>query len=267
VAQRGRQTDSRYPGPTLRDWALAAVGLLFVAGALLVFQREPAMAVGTIALFGACAALGVRNVVRKRRFARLRPLSVEIVGGVPLRPSRLYTALLGGGVLSVGLALVPPGLDGRLVLLICAGVMVLAGAFLLGGVAKGKLPIGFVQFDEGGLTVGQRTSTFTIGWDNVLGVWPGEFHDNAVLFLSVRDLAALAVHPAEAKARTMARLSLDQRVVGAHVMILTGSYGIDLPLLVAAIEGYVSDPASRAGLAVPRLSAAARPSGRDPSPS
>lgn len=256
VLGRRRQTDSRYPGPGLKDWALVAVGLAAMAAGLLMLRREPMVAVGIIALFGAVAALGLLTVVRKLRFARLRPLSVEIVGGVPLRPSRLYTVLLGGGVAGVGFAIVPWGLTGPVVLLACAAVMILAGGFLLGGVAMGKLPVGLLQFDEDGLTVGQRTSTFTIGWDNVLGVWPGDFHDNAVLLLSVRELGALAVRPPEAKARTIARLRLDERVVGAHVMILTGSYGIDLPLLVTAIERYVSDPASRAGLSLRRLPSA-----------
>jgi len=44
--------------------------------------------------------------------------------------------------------------------------------------------------------------------------------------------------------------------VKAHVMVTTESYGIDLPLLAAAIERYAGDPASRAGLSVPRLRSA-----------
>lgn len=41
--------------------------------------------------------------------------------------------------------------------------------------------------------------------------------------------------------------------VGAHVMILSSQYRIELPLLVSAIERYVREPRARAGLAIPRL--------------
>jgi hypothetical protein len=36
-------------------------------------------------------------------------------------------------------------------------------------------------------------------------------------------------------------------------MVMSSQYGIDLPFLVRAIERYVTEPESRAGLAVPRL--------------
>lgn len=237
------------------------VGLTFVAMGLFNLRRDPAMAVGCIALFGLCAALGIRNIVRKRRNAQLRPLSVEIVGGVPLRPNRLYTTLVGGSILVLGLALIPGGLSGPKPLLLCAAVMIAAGGAIVAGVLFGKLPVGSLQFDEGGLTIGERADRFTVAWDNVRAVWPGEFHDNAALFLTVRDLDALLVHPVAAKARVIRRLRTNEAWVTAHVMILTGSYGLDLPLLVAAIESYVGDPTARTGLSVRRLPA---PSARQP---
>lgn len=257
----GRHTRraSRFPGPALKDWALLGIGLGFVAIGFSIRSIRPTAALGTIVFFGACAAVGWSNILRKRRFARLRPLSVEIVGGVALRPLRFKTALLGAGVLAVGLALLPLGLTGPIVVLVCVIVTITAGAFVLGGVVLGKLPVGFLQFDEAGLTIGQRSSSFTIGWDNIRSACPGEFHDNAVLLLSVRDLGALSVQPPEAKNETIARLRSNEAWVGAHVMVMTGTYGIDLPLLVVAVERYVTDPASRAGLSRPRLSA---PSGQ-----
>ena len=250
---RDRQNASRFPGPTLKDWALLTIGLVFVALGVAMARVRPAAGVGTIVFFGACAAVGWMNVVRKRRFARLRPLSVEIVGGVKLRPLRLQAGLLASGILIVGLALLPLGLTAPVAVLVCIVIMIAAGAFVLGGVLMRKLPVGFLQFDERGVTIGQRASSFLIDWDNILAARPGEFHDNAVLLLSVRDLGALVVHPPEAKAKTVARLHSSEVWLGAHVMIMTGTYGIDLPLLAAAVERYVSDPNSRRGLSVPRL--------------
>lgn len=252
----GRQIhDPRYPGPTLKDWALVAIGFGFVALGLWVMPSKPE-AFGVIAFFGACAAVGVWNVARKLRAAKLRPLSVEVVGGTPLRPSRLRLGLLGGGILGVGLALLTvPSVP--VVVLVCVAVMILAGGFVLLAVLLGKLPVGFLQFDEEGLTVGQRNATFAIGWDNVAAVWPGEVHDNATLFLNVRDLEALVVRPPEAKQQVIQSLLSSQAWVHAHVMVMTEMYGLDLPLLVAAIERYAQEPASRAALAVRRLRAGA----------
>jgi hypothetical protein len=48
-------------------------------------------------------------------------------------------------------------------------------------------------------------------------------------------------------------LRLSRATVGAHVMIMTSLYGIDLPFLVTAIERYVADPEARKGLSLPRL--------------
>lgn len=223
---------------------------------VLLIRREPMVAIGCIVFFGACLVMWCVNIGRKLRFARLRPLSVEIVGGVPLRPSRVRTALLGGSVLVVGLGVLPLGLARSTMVTACAVLMMAVGALLLGGVLLRKLPVGFLQFDEVGLTVGERIGNFTIGWDNILGAWPAEFHDNAALFLSVRNLDGLTVSPPEAKQKVIVRLRRNEAWVGAHVMVLTGSYGIDLPLLAAAIGRYVTEPNSRAGLSVPRLPAA-----------
>lgn len=249
----GRQpeTDARYPGPTIKDWAVVLIGLGFVALGLWVSPGKPE-ALGLVAFFGAIAAVGLWNVVRKLRAAKLRPLSVEVLGGVPLRPSRLRMGLLGGGIFGVGLALLTVP-NKPIIILVCIAVMIAAGGFVLGAVLLGKLPVGFLQFDEAGLTVGQRNAVFTIGWDNIAAVWPGELHDNATLFLNVHDLGAVDVRPPEAKQQVIRSLLSSQAWVRAHVIVMTETYGLDLPLLVAAIEGYVREPESRARLAVRRL--------------
>jgi len=85
------------------------------------------------------------------------------------------------------------------------------------------------------------------------GALPGEFHDNPVLLLWLSNLNRVNVQPPEARARALASLARNQSWVGAHVMILSSHYRIELPYLVSAIERYIAEPQARQGSAVPRL--------------
>jgi len=133
--------------------------------------------------------------------------------------------------------------------------MIAAGAVLLIGLLFGYLPDGFLQFDPAGMTIGARRYSMTLPWDAIADARPGEFHDNPVLLLWLSDLNRVNVQPPEARARALASLARNQRWVGAHVMILSSQYGIELPYLVSAIERYIAEPQARQGLAVPRLPA------------
>jgi len=243
----------RFPGSGLTEWLVAGLSLAFVAVGVAMLRDRSEFAVPVLAFFGVCAAVAIVTIVRKYRFARLRPLAVEIVGGVPIRPSRTYVAVLAATLLGLGFVLLPYALRESIVLLLCTGTMLATGAFLAVGLIMGRLPVGFLQFDPGGLTIGQRRASFTLPWDAIARVAPGEFHDNAVLLLWVRDMDAVLVRPPGLRARVVAGLRSNRKWVGADVMIMSSQYGIDLPLLVSAVERYVADPHAREGLAVPRL--------------
>jgi hypothetical protein len=92
-------------------------------------------------------------------------------------------------------------------------------------------------------------------WDSIQAVRSGEFHDNPVLLLWVRDPHSVLVEPPQAGPRALKTLHSNLAWVGAHVMILTSQYRIDLPFLATAIEAYVTKPETRDALGVPRLAA------------
>jgi hypothetical protein len=255
-SRQGRpMKNPQFPGPSFRDWALGFVSLAFVVLGLLVLPRNPDVAVPAVAFFGVCGAFAVSNVHRKWRFARLARLNVEVVGGVPIRPSRAQIAMLGGTLFSLGSLLMVYWRSGPLLVAVCLVIMIGSGGFLLLGLVLGKLPVGFIQFDPEGLTIGRRRDVFTVPWGQVVGVAPAEFHDNPVLLLQIGDLNAVVVRPDSARARVIAQLNANPSMMGAHVMIFASQFGIDLPVLVAAVERYAADPNARQSLARPRLGA------------
>lgn len=247
--------DHRYARPTPLEWLALVVGVTFTAGGFFALFDKPKVAVPTIVFFGFCAAMAARTVWRKRRFARMQLLSVEIAGGVPLRPSRAYLTLLGLALSVVGTVLVVYWRDAPLVVQLCAWLIAGAGALLLLGIVTRRLPIGFLQFDPAGLTIGRRRDSYLIPWDAIAAVRPGEFHSNPVLLLWLHDPSLVVAKPPRAHARVVASLHSSANWVGAHVMVMSSQYAIDLPLLVTAVERYVTDARAREGLAVPRLSA------------
>lgn len=245
--------EQRYAGPGLREWSVLVISVAFAACGFVALFDKPRAGVPTLAFFGACAALAARTVLRKRRFARLRLISAEIVGGVPIRPSRSYLAVFALALSSLGTVLLVYWRDASVVVLICVWMIASAGALLLLGLVTGYLPVGFLQFDPAGLTIGRRRDAFTLPWDSIAAVRPGEFHDNPVLLLLLQDPSLVLVTPAHARGRVIATLKSNMKWVGAHVMIMSSHYAIDLPFLVTAIERYIADPCARDRLAVPRL--------------
>lgn len=250
-----RTNPGQYRGPGFRDWLLLVLGIAFVVSGLVLLRRKPDVAVPCLALFGVCSVVSANNVLRKRRFARFGPMTVEIVGGTPIRPLRSRIGLLGATLLALGIVLLSYWHSGPILVLACILVMAAGGAALLIGLLFGYLPVGFLQFDPDGMTVGSRGYSISLPWDAIAGVGPGEFHDNPVLLLWLNDLNRVGVQPSRARARALANLASSQRWVGAHVMIMSSHYGIELPYLVSAIERYLAEPQARQGLAVPRLPA------------
>ena len=242
-----------FPRPGVRDWAFLATSLGFVGAGFVLLPSERDGAIVTIAFFGACALVAGSTVVRKLRFHRLRPIHAEIAGGVPIRPARSAAGSLGAALLLLGSILVVFGRGHGLVFWAIAWFIALVGAVVLLGVVTGRLPVGYVKFDAPGITLGRRRWSFTIPWDRIARLAPGEFHDNPVLLLWVDEPGAVRAHPAEYQPRVEAELVRSYEWVGAHVMLMTSQYGLDLPLLMRALERYVADPSSRSELSRPKL--------------
>jgi hypothetical protein len=98
--------DATYARPSVGDWVLLAIGSGFVALGIFIFPSHHDVGIVTISFFGLCAVTFADTIVRKLRFRRLRPLHAEIVGGVPIRPSKLVLGRLSASIFVFGVLLV-----------------------------------------------------------------------------------------------------------------------------------------------------------------
>jgi hypothetical protein len=245
--------DALPPGPSWRDWGLLAVNLGFVGMGLFILPGKFDVGIVTIAFFGFCALVPITTILRKQRNRRLRPVRAAVIGGMPIRPSRLRTAALAGGMLALGSTLIVFGVGYPLPFRIVAWLIAGAGTFLAFGMSLGKYPVGHLMFTPQGITIGLRRYATTVSWDDMLAWDAAEFNDNPVLRIWLRPGATLVVNPPAWTARAESALASNHAWLGAPIAIMTSTYALDLPLLIKAIERYVREPASRGELDSSRL--------------
>jgi hypothetical protein len=232
---------------------LLAVNLVFVGMGLFLLPAKFDVGIVTIAFFGFCALVPITTILRKQRNRRLRPVRAAVIGGIPIRPSRLRTAALAGGMLALGITLIVFGTGYPLPFRVVAWLIAGVGACLTLGVSLGKLPVGHLMFTPQGITIGLRRYATTVSWDDMLACDAAEFNDNPVLRIWLRPGASLVVNPPAWTARAEGSLASNQAWMGAPIAIMTSIYALDLPLLLVAIERYVREPASRSELDSSRL--------------
>src|SRR5690606_19335795 len=147
-----KPTISKLDKVTFTDWLLALIGLLFILAGLVIIQKDFKTGITTLSFFGVCFAVFVHTILRKLRLQRQSPLTVAVVGGVPIWPSRLRAGMLGLGLVGLGsiLALFQPGES--LIFLGCALLMMAVGGVIVVGLITGLLPKSYLQFDPPGIT-------------------------------------------------------------------------------------------------------------------
>lgn len=256
---RERSNTARYRGPTWRDWLLLTIGLTFVLMALIILPRKPDVGIVTLAFFGSCFMVFLSNILRKFRFRRFRTVGIDVAGGVPIRPPRWRVLLLGGWLLILGAIMVRFGATYPMMFRLLGGFVAVVGAALLAGVPMGWLPRGYLQFDSEGLTIDHGRWRALIPWDQFADIREAELHDNPVMLISVDDVEAIVFEPPEIRPRALRAIASTQAWHGAHLMIMTSHYGIDLPVLTAAIARYANDRSARQD-----LGARALPEGEGP---
>ena len=229
-------------------WARFFGCLAFVAGGLFLLDSNFDVAVVTIAFFGSCAIIGAIPIVRKLRPVQPAPDHVEIMGGVPIRPSK--GILLTIGLWLVALAVITLafgwsyGIIYRAVMLGFLGL----GCYILIGLYLGRLPAHYLQFDPSGITFGERGFSYRVQWDNISGSGAGEINGNAALLLQLYQPDAIEVAPPGRKTRALKALVRNEQFYGAHVIIMTTQYRMDVSLLAQAIDRYIREPEARSEL-------------------
>lgn len=234
------------------DWLLIVINTVFVAAGIIMLPREPTGGILTLAFFGSCLVIAVRVVVGKLRARRFTAERIDVAGGVPIRPSRIFLPLLGGWLAVLGVILYVFGGELPLIFRAIAVFIAIVGVAVLVLSLTGVISAGFLQFDPDALTIAQRKWRVRIPWDDIDGVHEGEFASNPLLFLTLSDLGRLEIEPADARGPAMDQIHKTQSDMGADFAINTWHYGIPLPLLSTTIAHYVVNSAARAELR-PRL--------------
>lgn len=250
----GSSPDEGAPsGPSRRDWALLVTCAIFVAMGVFILPSKLDVGIVTIVLFGLAGVAPITTIVRKRRDRRERPLRAAIVGGVRIGASRLRLAMLALALLLLGGTLVWFGGGYPTTFRVLAWFVGVIGLLLCVAVALRWLPVGHLMFTPQGLTMGHRGYTVFIRWDDMLALDGVEVHDNPALRLWFRPGATVAVEPPTFTQRALSAMATNEGWFGAPIVIMTGTYALDLPPLLKAFERYINDPASRPELDSSRL--------------
>lgn len=244
-------------GPTVRDWALLAVSLAFVAaGLLLLFVgREPRLALLCLLFFGACAVVFVGVIARKRRAARQAAdprLVPEIPGGRTIRADR--GRIVRSGVGLVGAAIVGAALGSELgtAFVVLCGLLGLLGLGGLAAVGLGYTGRTWLRLEPAALWVSDGRCAHPIAWDNICTVDLIETDAQPIVRIRVADAQALvaAAEPRRAAGRVARSIGWCRGLYDADVVLLPRALGLDEQALLRAVARYAGDPAARAGLAV-----------------
>ena len=234
-----------HPRPSFQDWLLLAIGIAFVAIGLVILPSNPDTGIVTLAFFGSCLAVFASVIARKLRYRKFVASKVDVVGGIPIRPKKALMVVMGLWMLVLGVIMFVYGHSYPFEFRAIAAFVAVVGVVLFVGAALGKWPGGYLQFDPDCLTIAQRRWSARIPWHSIAAVHEAEYHSNPVLLIAVPDLAAIAIEPASATARAFKAIAKMQTYMGAEFAIMSTHYGMDLPVLAAAVTRYASDAAAR----------------------
>jgi len=217
----------------------------------------------TLAFFGPCLIVTVGSILRKFRFRRFSALKAEIVGGVPIRASRTQALVAALVLMLMGAIIVVFGRSYPLIMWTLAWLIALLGGGLTIAVLCGLIPNDYLKFDPEGITFSRARYSYIVQWDSIAQVRAGHMHDNPALFIWLHDYNGIIVHPREKRDRVLKSFAWGTGWAGAPIMLLPSRYGIDLPVLMLALDRYLTEPTARSELAhrlIPRaeLSAEAR---------
>lgn len=248
-------------GPTVKDWLLLIVSLLFVAGGVPIMLADPdsfRTAVACMAFFSACSLIAIWIIVRKLRFAaQLRePGSASIHGCVAIPVDRRKRWIGAIGLTVLGSIMAWGGAELGQVFTWLSMFMAGVGLVMAIGLALGLIGHEYLVFEPAGIRMGNRHYSYLIAWDHVAVAEIGDHHDNPVLRIQVRDtrsiLASLRVErgsPSASRPHLERALARSRTWFGCPVALFPEHYGLDSARLLRAVARYIAEPAARAELA------------------
>ncbi|MCG6167578.1 hypothetical protein [Leptospira sanjuanensis] len=231
--------------PKRMDWVLTAISLAFVAMGIFVLPKNLNVGIVTIAFFGVCAGTFLTTILRKLKESKFQSISVDAIGGVDIKPSRLRAWLMALLLMLLGTILAVFGDNYPFLMRILAYIIAGFGVLLAITITIGKVPVGFLRFDSDGFRIGRSKWSVVLPWDEIADVRAGEFNNNAAVFLLLRSFDRIRTEPEEFYDKAIQEILTNEGWIGSHFMILTSNYGMSSPLLVEAIERYKNQPGAR----------------------
>ena len=242
-------SDEPYPKPGIRDWVLLAIGIVFVLSGVIILPSNRDVGIVSLAMFGPATVVAATIILRKLRFRRQRALKAEIVGGVPIRQSRVLVITSGATLAAMGVVFILFGNSYGPIFLGLAWLIAVIGGGLLIGALLGWWPNDFIQFDAVGISFGRTRYTLMVPWEAIARVSAGHYNNNPAAFIWLHDNTSIVVDPIERYQQALKHLAWNTGWTGAPIFVLTSNYGMDLPLFMMALERYLADPGARAELA------------------
>ena len=245
---------SMFSTVTAENWLLATIGLIFMGLCLWIIPGNFNLGINGIMFGGLCFALAVRIILRKLRLQKLAQspspsqlqatLAALVAAGVPIRPSRVRMAMLIVVLLVVGTVLVVFPIEDNKLVLACGLLIAITGLALLIGRVTGLLTRAYIQLDPAGLTLGYYGGKAMVPWSAILTVDHTEINSNQAVYFRVVHKAVTA-EPAAYLANVHKKMASSMRWFRADFVIMSSHFGIDAPVLAAAITKYKTSPEAR----------------------
>jgi hypothetical protein len=244
-------------GPAPNDWGVFGISLLFVLGGIwLMWRGQVANGGFTVLFFGLGVVLFGARILRLLRASRPGLQGAKLPGGVEIGLSSWRFYGIGAALIAIGAAGLlsdwPRAAWLAALLWFTAG----AGAVVIAGMALKLFPRQSIMLTPQGLVVRVSGVRFRMPWARVERLVSGDIANNPMVGLR---MGPAGVEPLDSDPARVARVT-DRYFdwMGCEFGFMPLQYGLDPQLTLAALTGYVEDPASRQDLArAPRV--AARP--------
>jgi hypothetical protein len=238
-------------------WPIIGNVLFGVLG-LLMMPSKPDVGLVTFTFFGTGGFFLAWLQWRKYQEHRLTLTSVEVAGGVRIRPSG-FLLVMGLWMAVVGLVIYFFG-GSYPALMRWLGAFIAVCGIVFSVLAVLRIfPAGFLQFEPAGLIIGHRGWQVLVPWDRIYVVQQNEMHSNPVITIGVIDRDALEITPSSMEAKARKILAGQSQWQWSPLIIFPMHYGIPAGVLAGAITRYVEDAGARRNLGSRQLPESSTP--------
>lgn len=243
-------------GPSTRDWLLFIGSSLFTTVGLVIIALtgKPA-GYATAGFFGGCTALhGWMLFVKIRAEKETSSPSTETLGTTRFqsRPSQFVAVALGLCVLGTILGITQSQTSATIGSV--SWCIAATGVGMLGWFFSGRLVTPYIELETDGIQFVEKQYSFTLSWDNISTMKPGEALHHRALFFKVNNLEQLinsvnyhgSYNPELNPLQVM--IEANQSYYKTDLLVLPFQYGTNMVALTNTFKLYIENPARRDSL-------------------